>query len=459
MGAEKNSPKTPTKKRSTTLQYLFNLEAKNNGNKNNITTSLSRFTTDESSFEVENEELLSMISYCTCVFTFNDPAESPSQQDLKKIKLIQLLSTIKSSPMPLDRRIMSPLVSMLSTNLFRPLPPPSNASHATAEFPDDEDMLTVPTPAWPHLQIVYDILLRLVLNSDPKTLRFYIDQPFLLNLLNLFQSEDPRERESVKNVFHRIYTKFQFYRSFMRKAMNDVFFHFVYETDRHCGVGDLLEIWGSIINGFSMPLKEEHKQFLLKVLIPLHKPRCVQAYHRQLAYCVSQFLQKEPLLGGIVVKEILRYWPITNCQKELLLLGELEDLLENIDQEQFRKLARPLCTVMAKCLSSCNLQVAERALFFWNNEYFAKMASQATEDVFPVVVERIEKNLKLHWCRSVRELTANVKSMLEEMDPFLYYKCLEELKQQESRAGHEDLNRKKRWERLELAAAKSASHS
>ena len=30
-------------------------------------------------------------------------------------------------------------------------------------------------------------------------------------------------------------------------------------------------ILGSIINGFALPLKAEHKQFLVRVLIPLHK--------------------------------------------------------------------------------------------------------------------------------------------------------------------------------------------
>lgn len=52
----------------------------------------------------------------------------------------------------------------------------------------------------------------------------------------------------------------------------------------------------SIINGFALPLKEEHKTFLLKVLMPLHKVKSLSAYHPQLAYCVVQFLEKDPSL-------------------------------------------------------------------------------------------------------------------------------------------------------------------
>ena len=43
-------------------------------------------------------------------------------------------------------------------------------------------------------------------------------------------------------------------------------------------------------------MKEEHKTFLLRVLLPLHKVKSLAVYHSQLAYCVVQFLEKEPAL-------------------------------------------------------------------------------------------------------------------------------------------------------------------
>jgi serine/threonine-protein phosphatase 2A regulatory subunit B' len=61
-----------------------------------------------------------------------------------------------------------------------------------------------------------------------------------------------------------------------------------------------LEILGSIINGFALPLKEEHKTFLTRVLLPLHKPSGIATYHPQLAYCVVQFLEKDPSLSKTV---------------------------------------------------------------------------------------------------------------------------------------------------------------
>ena len=71
----------------------------------------------------------------------------------------------------------------------------------------------------------------------------------------------------VTSIVHR-------WPSIRKSHYNPLFnFRFIYETEHFNGVGELLEILGSIINGFALPLKAEHKQFLVRVLIPLHKVR------------------------------------------------------------------------------------------------------------------------------------------------------------------------------------------
>jgi hypothetical protein len=112
----------------------------------------------------------------------------------------------------------------------------------------------------------------------------------------LFDSEDPRERDFLKTTLHRIYGKFLNLRSYIRRSINNVFFQFTYETERFNGIAELLEILGSIINGFALPLKEEHKLFLTRVLLPMHKVKSLSMYHPQLAYCIVQFLEKDSTL-------------------------------------------------------------------------------------------------------------------------------------------------------------------
>jgi serine/threonine-protein phosphatase 2A regulatory subunit B' len=227
----------------------------------------------------------------------------------------------------------------------------------------------------------------------------------VLQLLTLFDSEDPRERDYLKTILHRVYGKFMSHRPFIRRSINNIFYTFVYENGDHNGISELLEILGSIINGFALPLKEEHKNFLSKALIPLHKPKSINAFHQQvccltiaathvespcehplfrasrhcwakfgrnghvqLAYCVTQFVEKDSRLAEEVIGGLLKYWPVTNCQKIVLFLGELEELLELTQQPEFANLIPSLFYRISQCLMSQHFQVAERALFLWNNE-------------------------------------------------------------------------------------------
>ena len=60
---------------------------------------------------------------------------------------------------------------------------------------------------------------------DIKTLflKKYIDMPFILNLLTIFDTEDRRERACAKMILHKIYTKIIQLRAFIRKQMISIF--------------------------------------------------------------------------------------------------------------------------------------------------------------------------------------------------------------------------------------------
>merc|ERR1719181_2433685 len=178
---------------------------------------------------------------------------------------------------------MQNVVSMVGANIFRALPTKNRTVMAIYDPEDDEPTLE---SAWPHVQIVYEFFLRFVVSNDtdPKVAKRFVDQNFVLKLLELFDSEDMRERDYLKTILHRVYGKFMSLRSFIRRAIQHVFFKVIYECDMHNGIGELLEILGSIINGFALPLKEEHRSFLIQALIPLHKVKSLGMFHQQLCY-------------------------------------------------------------------------------------------------------------------------------------------------------------------------------
>lgn len=394
------------------------------------------------------------LQLCCVSFDFSEAMKNVREKEIKRQTLSELVDLVQSGSWKMNEIIQEEMIKMISVNLFRCLPPSSHENTgSTVGDGDDDDMYL--EPSWPHLQMVYELLLRYVVSSDTdtKVAKRYMDHSFVLKLLDLFDSEDPREREYLKTVLHRVYGKFMVHRPCIRKAINNIFYRFIFETERHSGIGELLEILGSIINGFALPMKEEHKLFLVRALIPLHKPKSVSSYHQQLSYCIIQFVEKDFKLSDTVIRGILRYWPVTNCGKEVLFLGELEEVLEVTQSSEFQRCMVPLFRQISRCLTSPHFQVAERALFLWNNDHIVSLMSQYRQVVLPVIFEALEKNVRSHWNQAIHGLTTNVQRMFHEMDPELFEECQKEYYGKESRAAELEEKRRVIWQRLEKVAA------
>ncbi|XP_050232525.1 serine/threonine protein phosphatase 2A 57 kDa regulatory subunit B' kappa isoform [Mercurialis annua] len=397
---------------------------------------------------------VSKVSLCCVTFDFTDPTKNTLEKDVKKQTLLELLDFVASGSVKFSEPAILAMCRMCAVNLFRIFPPNyrTNSNSLSENEDNDEPMFD---PAWPHLQIVYDLLLRFITSSclDAKVAKKYIDHSFILRLLDLFESEDPRERDCLKTILHRVYGKFMVHRPFIRKAISNISYRFVFEIEKHNGIAELLEIFGSIISGFALPLKEEHKIFLWRVLIPLHKPKSVGIYFQQLSYCVTQFIEKEPKLATIVIKGLLKYWPITNSQKEVMFLGELEEILEAINMVEFQKIMVPLFWRIGCCINSFHFQVAERALFLWNNDQIVNLIAHNRHAIMPVIFPALEKNAHNHWNQAVLNLTLNIRKMFSEMDEPLFVSCLEQFKEEQENLSSMSEKRKEAWRQLEYAAS------
>ncbi|KXT14454.1 hypothetical protein AC579_4804 [Pseudocercospora musae] len=397
------------------------------------------------------ELFMQKLDQCNIIFDFNDASGDMKSKEIKRLALHELLDYVAQNRQVISEPMYPRVVEMFAKNLFRPIPPPMNPQGEAFDPEEDEPVLEV---AWPHIQVVYEFFLRFIESQDFNTnyAKQYIDHSFVLQLLELFDSEDPRERDFLKTTLHRIYGKFLNLRSFIRRSINNVFFQFIYETERFNGIAELLEILGSIINGFALPLKEEHKLFLTRVLIPLHKVKSLSMYHPQLAYCIVQFLEKDAALTEEVVLGLLRYWPKVNSTKEVMFLNEVEDIFEVMDPAEFAKVQEPLFNQLAKSVASPHFQVAERALYFWNNEYFCNLVSDNVDVILPIMFAPLYENSKGHWNRTIHGMVYNAMKLFMEVNPQLFDECSHEYTEQQNNAEAVKANRQAKWDRLSQLA-------
>ncbi|XP_065056297.1 serine/threonine-protein phosphatase 2A 56 kDa regulatory subunit epsilon isoform-like isoform X1 [Rhopilema esculentum] len=412
----------------------------------------------DASPQEQQELFIKKLIQCSTVFDFMDPMSDLRGKEVKRATLNELVDYITSERGVLTEAAYPEVVRMVHNNIFRTLPPSDNP-----DFDPEEDEPALEA-SWPHLQLVYEFFLRVLESPEfqPTIAKKYIDQKFVLQLLELFDSEDPREREFLKTVLHRIYGKFLGLRAYIRKQINHIFLKFIYETEHFNGVGELLEILGSIINGFALPLKAEHKQFLLKVLIPLHKVKCLSLYHAQLAYCVVQFLEKDASLTEQVVLGLLKFWPKTSSQKEVMFLGEIEEILDAIEPPQFQKVMESLFRQIARCVSSPHFQVAERALYFWNNEYVVSLIEENSNTILPIMFSCLYRISKDHWNQTIVALVYNVLKSFMEMNSKLFDELTSSYKADRQKEKKKEREREDLWkklDKLELSKKQAGSNT
>lgn len=95
-----------------------------------------------------------------------------------------------------------------------------------------------------------------------------------------------------------------------------------------------------------------------------------------------------------------------------MFLNELEEILDVIEPVEFQKVMIPLFKQLARCVSSPHFQVltprsslplifssqvAERALYYWNNEYIMSLITENASVILPIMFPALYKNTKTHW--------------------------------------------------------------
>lgn len=405
---------------------------------------------------IEREQLFKeKVEQCCEIYDFDssNPTEDLESKNMKVAILIELEDVVFDEPkmiMPFES-LYEELFKMFSINLFRSLPPSSNQYLPEYDPEEDEPPLE---SSWPHLQLVYNLFFRFLESPmfDMNRAKRYIDKRFVLKLLDLFQSEDPRERDYLKTLLHRIYGQYLGLRSYIRCQIYYILSSFIDGAEYHAGIPDLLEILGSIINGFVVPLKEEHKMFLLKILMPLHKARTLSAYHAQLAYCIVQFIEKDSSLTGPVVKSLLRYWPKVHSTKEVMFLNEVEEILDIIEPSEFQKIIEPLFRQIMLCIRSDQFQVAERVLYFWNNEYILSLINDNIQTVLPIVFPALLTNSSVHWNKTIHGLVYNALKLSTEMNQKLFNELVEQNEFQRERLSKSREDRDRLWAKIKEKA-------
>lgn len=373
------------------------------------------------------DTLIAKINQCCHVFDFTALARTSNLAKTarsKQIKtgalndIIRFICTTKEQC--LTAEVLAALSNMFRVNLFRTLHGQDDPLAAPYDPEEDEPRLEA---SWPHLEIIYSLFIKLMehKNLDVSLARKYFDTNFAMNLVELFASEDPRERDMLKTSIHRMYGRFTALRPKIRSHIKMALTRFLYDRDAlFFGVAEILEFFGCIINGFMVPLKDEHRDMFLHVFLPLHRRKSMGWYHQQLIFTVNQFLLKSPSLLEPTVTFLFKHWPRTNAQKQVHFLNQIEGFLGIMEIEDVAPLGQMVFKQIALCIESTHFMVSEKALNMWQVDFLMDLIREDPETLYPIIANAVNKNSQRHWSGVVQDSNDRVMQVLRLLNKDLY---------------------------------------
>ena len=107
--------------------------------------------------------------------------------------------------------------------------------------------------------------------------------------------------------------------------------------------------------------------------------------------------------------------------------------------------------------TSSSFQVAERALFLWNNDHIDNLIKQNRDVILPIIFPALERNARGHWNQAVHSLTLNIRKLFFDLDPELFKECMLKFQEDELKEEEVKARRDATWKRLEEIASKKAA--
>lgn len=394
-----------------------------------------------------NESFRRKLIQCRIICNFADAMSDLKSKSMKQTYLQEIVDHISQPRFfrLLDSESFKVLFTMVKCNIVRAMPPIPPLAKVPMIGDDIND--TIYESSWPHLELVYQIFQKFLESSllDTSSLVQYVDQSFIAQFLLLFNTSDQRERDSLKMVLHRLYLKFVQQRPAIRQAIQHIFYTYIYETRYFSGINELLEIMISIINGYAVPLKQEHKDFLIKILIPLHTSYFLHLFHSNLFFCVMQYIQKDSSLIPVVLREFMKIWPVSCSLKELIFITEISKIIELMTEEQFKELMVDLFHKVGKCITSNNFQVSEAGMLLWKNDRFVQYTTTYAKQLFPIICPYLYKTGTNHWNAAIKNLAVSVIRICMETVPDVFEAFSKSMKAQEQNELQKILSKKDTW--------------
>ncbi|EAS02217.1 protein phosphatase 2A regulatory B subunit, B56 family protein (macronuclear) [Tetrahymena thermophila SB210] len=369
-----------------------------------------------------NDSFLDIILFCSIEYDLNDLSKNQKekQQQINYIK--ELNEQLGKFPTDFEKQNMLKLlfipnmkliIDMISINLFRR--PAAMIKEIKPNLTYEFEVIET-NPQRERFKCFSDFLLFIVIETEQKYLKKFITKQFICEFVQSFNREDSYEKDELFRLFKNLYC-FQYARN-LREALYQQLRSLIHEDYKLEGVQTILWSIYQFTRGFTTPLREEHVITFKSVLIPLYKVKLFEDkdFFNDLEILCHEFISKDSSLAYSLLEAIIRYWPYDNTQKQLIFLNIILGIIEICECQSLKNIIQKLLWRLAQCITGSNLQVADRAMCFFENESFLKVFIYYKALTYPLFTYSICQLANNHWHPVMKQSFTLLKTIIKDLD-------------------------------------------
>jgi hypothetical protein len=271
--------------------------------------------------------------------------------------------------------------------------------------------------AWAHLELVYLILYKLHITS-PNHPTF--NSPFLQKIFQLFSTPDADERQELVQFLKAYLPKHPAFRE-------TIFEQLCVLIQRHVeGQENPFEIAIALPLLLAMcEVADPDARFLDAIetlVIPLLRDRYLDFFNLHVVNLLEYYVAERSDKYGVIVGEILRYWPRTKISKMCILTLILIDYLPKVSEQELVLYLPPFLRLIAENCNSSSPRLAEISYSIFLSFEFDSLMMEHTEMMLSVLVPAVSRSMVEHWDASIRERGVLCLAIMEKFDSEIFKK-------------------------------------
>ena len=359
-----------------------------------------------------NTMFINKVKECKKICDWSIGIKDVEAKKNKKILLIQLIELFESKN-GLDKILpqsVAKFISMVVQNISRPFPP-QKIINPLFDFDDvTQDM------AWPHLALVYEALLKLLMSPMKVTIKH---PTFVSVLAKNSCSPDERERMAVRDNLKLLFVKCpDLQDAILRLVQNQ----FLTGTCSH----QILEFILAVLDEVGRPLPENLVSMYKNSILFLHSSKIYKAFFA----VVNRFVRFERSLLKPTIEYLVKHWPSSTVRKQLVFMSEMEGLTLNYFEDVNEEIAKMVFTKLSELVNQPNIDVAETALNVLLGPALEEPLVSFPELAIKILTQELMNAANKNWNEYVQEDSKLALQMLSDLNPKIFKSTVSKLKEE-----------------------------